>query len=429
MAWSEYSDTSLSANPLSTAQQHRSDVSRAHEWLIAVAAMLAMTVSYLDRQTFAALSPVITKELGLSDVDYGWLNSGFAFAYMVGALLAGRLIDRVGGRRGLLGALAIWSVVAGLHVFAAGFISLVVLRVALGLAESPSFVGSAQVVRAGVSPARRPAAIGLLYSGSSIGSALAPVVALLLAARWGWRAAFIGTALAGLAWIPLWLYATSRAPSLVVHARAEPGQRVFPYGASAVVRAGLLMLGVAPVLAFFLMWSPKFLVARYGTTGQEMAGLLWIGPLCFDTGSLLFGALASLALRRQPQQQQTAYRALAFPALLLCLCIAIVPSAQTSWLAVVWSGVSLIGAGGLYAILTADLLARVPATATGAATGFMAASQSISHVIANPSIGLIAQNTGGYTWVCTALALWLLPLALIWLVWQPQHPTVTVPVT
>jgi ACS family hexuronate transporter-like MFS transporter len=429
MAWSDYPALdSLSANPLSTAQQHRSEVSRAHEWLIAVAAMLAMAVSYLDRQTFAVLSPTISKELGLSDVDYGWLNSGFAFAYMVGALVAGRLIDRVGGRRGLLGALAIWSVVAGLHVFAAGFISLFVLRVTLGLAESPSFLGAAQVVRAGVSPARRPAAIGLLYSGSSIGAALAPVVALLLAARLGWRAAFFGTALAGLAWIPLWLYATSRVPSLVVHARPAPGQRVFPYGASAVVRAGLLMLGVAPVLAFFLLWGPKFLVAHYGSTGQEMAARLWIPPLCFDSGSLLFGGLASLALRRQPQQQ-TPYRVLALPALLLCLCIAIVPRAPTSWLAVMWSGLSLIGAGGLYAVLTADLLARVPATATGAAAGFMAASQSISHVIANPTIGLITQNTGGYASVCTALALWLLPMGVIWLVWQPQHPAVVAPAT
>jgi ACS family hexuronate transporter-like MFS transporter len=261
--------------------------------------------------------------------------------------------------------------------------------------------------------------IGLLYSGSSIGAALAPIVGIALAARLGWRAAFVVTAGAGLVWIPLWLYATSRVPSLAVHARSPAGHATFPHGAQAVVRAALLMLGVAPVLAFFLMWGPKFLVATYGSTGQELAARLWIPPLCFDAGSLLFGGLASLALSRRPQQPAP-YRALSVPALVLCLCVAIAPWAKTSWLAVGWSALSLIGGGGLYAILTADLLARVPVTATGAAAGFMAASQSIAHVIANPSIGLIAEKTAGYAWVCAGLALWLLPMTLIWLLWQPK---------
>lgn len=382
--------------------------------------MLAMSISYLDRQMFAVLSPTITKELGLSDVAYGWLNSGFALAYMVGALLAGRLIDRVGGRRGLTGALALWSLVAALHMLAAGFGTLLILRIALGLAESPSFLGSAQAVRAGVSPGRRPFAIGFLYSGSSIGAALAPVVGISLAAQFGWRTAFVVTAAAGLVWIPLWLHATSRVPSLAVHVRAPSGQTTFPYGAQAVVRAALLMLGVAPVLAFFLMWGPKFLVATFGSTGQELATRLWIPPLCFDAGCLLFGGLASLALRRRPEQPAP-YRVLVVPALLLCLCVAIAPWAKSSWLAVGWGALSLVGGGGLYAILTADLLARVPLTATGAAAGFMAAAQSIAHVIANPSIGLVAQQTGGYAWVCAGLALWLLPMTLIWLLWQPRN--------
>jgi hypothetical protein len=98
------------------------------------------------------------------------------------------------------------------------------------------------------------------------------------------------------------------------------------------------------------------------------------------------------------------------------------PWAATSWLAIGWSAVSLIGAGGLYAVLTADLLARVPTTATGAAAGFMAATQSIAHVIANPSIGFVAQRTGSYIWVCGGLALWLLPMTVLWLLWQPTQP-------
>ena len=378
-----------------------------------------MSVSYLDRQMFAVLSPTITRELGLSDAQYGWLNSAFAFAYLVGALVSGRVIDRVGSRRGLLGALGVWTLVAALHVVSAGFASLLALRIALGLAESPSFLGAAHAVRTGVSEVRRPTAIGLLYSGSSIGAALAPLIGLSLAANLGWRSAFLASALLGLLWIPLWLSATSKVPSLMQHVTPATPQLQRPPSAP-VIRAGLLMLGVAPVVAFFLAWAPKFLVATYGSNGQEMATRLWIPPLCFDSGSLLFGACASWALRKRPHQPAP-YRALAIPALSLAVCVAITPRAASSWLAMAWSGLALIGAGGLYAILTADLLTRVPAASTGMAAGFMAAAQSIAQVIAHPSIGTLVQRTGSYAWACAALALWLVPLTAAWWLWQPAR--------
>ena len=381
--------------------------------------MLVMAVSYLDRQVFAVLAPTITRELGVSDVQYGWLNSAFALAYLVGALIAGRWIDRVGCRRGLVRAVLAWTLVAASHVASAGFASLCLLRTALGLAESPSFLGAAQAVRAGVSPVRRPAAIGFLYTGSSFGAALAPVLGIALSEHFGWRTAFIATASFGLLWIPFWLFATKRVPSLLNHAQSRASTPVKLTNHAAVIRAGLLMLGVAPLIAFYLLWAPKFLVATYGSSGQEMASRLWIPPLCFDSGSLLFGWLAATALRRGARRAP--YRTLAIPALVLSLCVAVTPHAPNSWLAIAWGGLALIGAGGLYAILTADLLTRVPLATTGAAAGFMAAAQSIAHVIANPSIGWLVQHSGGYVWACLALAIWIAPLTAAWWIWQPAE--------
>src|SRR5215470_5132635 len=124
-------------------------------WALALTSTLTMAVSYFDRQTLAVLAPTVTKALDISNASYGWLASAFSIAYLAGAPVAGRLIDFVGARRGLLGAVLTWSVIAGLHALAPGFGVLFGLRIALGLAESPSFPGAAQTVHRALPPEKR----------------------------------------------------------------------------------------------------------------------------------------------------------------------------------------------------------------------------------------------------------------------------------
>src|SRR5271155_4834929 len=87
-------------------------LSRPAAWALALTATLTMAVSYVDRQTLSAIAPSVQAALGFDDAHYGDLASAFAVAYLVGAPIAGRVIDRVGARRGLLGAVLVWSAVA-----------------------------------------------------------------------------------------------------------------------------------------------------------------------------------------------------------------------------------------------------------------------------------------------------------------------------
>src|SRR4029079_3770254 len=62
-----------------------SGVSRKRAWSLTVLVMLAMSVSLVDRQVLAALAASVTSSLAISDVQYGWLSSGFASAYLIGS--------------------------------------------------------------------------------------------------------------------------------------------------------------------------------------------------------------------------------------------------------------------------------------------------------------------------------------------------------
>src|SRR5437870_1617501 len=125
-----------------------------------------MAVSYLDRQALAILAPTICRALDISDGEYGYLVSAFSLAYLFFAPLGGRLIDRIGARRGLLASVLVWSVVSATHALAPGFAVLLALRIALGIAEAPSFPGAAQTVSRVLPERDRGTGFGLLFTGS-----------------------------------------------------------------------------------------------------------------------------------------------------------------------------------------------------------------------------------------------------------------------
>src|SRR5215470_1239175 len=167
-----------------------------------------MTVSYIDRATLATLAKSVKGALDIDDTMYGWLSSAFSIAYLFGTPIAGWWIDRAGARRGLVASLLVWSAIAALHAIVPTFGILFALRIALGFAESPGFPGAAQTMQRVLPPEERSRGFGLLFTGSSIGGMLAPLIASALYTASGWRIAFLGTAAVGLVWIPAWLLVT-----------------------------------------------------------------------------------------------------------------------------------------------------------------------------------------------------------------------------
>src|SRR5271166_2407985 len=134
----------------------------------------------------------------MNAAQFGWLAAAFSMAYLVAAPLAGVLVDRVGARRGLVAAIVTWSVVSAAHALVPTFAALFVLRVLLGAAEAPSFPAAAQTVRRALPEGDRSAAFGLLFTGSSLGAAIAAPLATSLDVAFGWRAAFLIASVVGM---------------------------------------------------------------------------------------------------------------------------------------------------------------------------------------------------------------------------------------
>ena len=413
----------------------RGVLSRRETWAVALVATLTMTVSYVDRSTLSVLAPSVTKALDISNEAYGWLTSAFALAYLVGAPLGGWWIDRVGARRGLLGSLLVWSAIAGLHALAPGFVILFALRIGLGLAEGPSFPGSSQTVQRVLAPAERERGFGILFTGSSLGGMLAPLVASWLYRLHGWRFAFLGTAAVGLVWLPLWIVVTRRARAVLDAPREQrPARRttIAQLLRSPIIQRALIgIFSVAPISGFMYAWGAKFLATTHGVSQGSVGNYLWLPPLMFDTGAILFGDLAS----RQRRAPGVPARGLYACAVVLAACLALIPFAATPWQAMVLLGLAMAGGGGQYTLVASDFLSRVPPDAVALAGGTVACAQSIAHIIMGPLVGwAIVQYSvpalypvgsvwlpvahPSYTVALIALAACAIPGAITWLVWR-----------
>lgn len=393
-------------------------MTRKRAWAITLVATFTMAISYVDRQTLSVLAPTVTAKLRIGEEAYGWLAAAFSFAYLAGAPIAGRIVDRVGARRGLLVAVLVWSLVAGAHALVPGFLSLFALRIALGLAEAPSFPGATQTIHRVLPPADRARGFGVLFTGSSIGAMIAAPLSTGLEARFGFRGAFVGVALVGLlVWVPLWLLVTRgddarRVLDRQADARvdAPPLREVLLH--PAVLRAVVLVLASAPVMAFLLLWGAKLLVAQHHLVQKDVGRFLWVPPLFFDLGAVAFGDASARRKSDDPP------RALLLLATLLTASVGLLHLPSGPWTTTLLCGVAMAGGGGMFAILTADMLGRVPPHAVSLAGGLTAAAQSLAYIVANPLIGRSVQRTHGFSWATITLAAWLVPGCLVWLLWK-----------
>jgi ACS family hexuronate transporter-like MFS transporter len=409
-------------------------------WAVAVVVTLVMAVSYIDRQTLAAISPTVIKALAISREQYGYLLSAFSVAYLVAAPIAGGLLDRTGARRGLVFAVLAWSAVAAAHALVPSFAALILLRLFLGTAEAPSFPGAAQTMKRILPPAERSMGIGLLFTGSSLGAMVAgPLAIQILESTGGWRFAFLGTALVGLGWIPLWLGVTR---SRVVQDALATGTDTTDEGASGtrlpplslvasgpVARALLIDFFTAPSIMFGLNWSSQYLVDTFSLSQGAVKGLIWLPPAGFDLGAIAFGALASVADRRASKAGAgvRSHVGLMACAAVLSSSMAIMPWAHSPWLAMSLTATSLAGGGGIFALLTADMLARVHPSQVSAAGGLTAAAQSVAYIVANPAVGRAVDRTHSFAGVVFALGALVVPATILWAAWPVRRSSFSPP--
>src|SRR5204863_2066934 len=117
----------------------------------------------------------------------------------------GRLMDRLGTRKGYALAIAVWSLAAMAHAAAVSAFTFGVARALLGLGEAANFPACIKTVAEWFPKKERAFATGIFNSGANIGAMIVPVTVPWMAARFGWQSAFLATGALGFVWLIFWL--------------------------------------------------------------------------------------------------------------------------------------------------------------------------------------------------------------------------------
>ena len=390
-------------------------------WTVCAMLFVATSINYMDRQVIAILKPVLAQStihlepllpgwptveasIHMSEVQFGYVVSAFQVAYMLGVVFAGRLVDRLGCRKGYPLITGLWSVAAMGHALVSSVAGFGIARFFLGLGESGNFPAAIKATAEWFAPKERSLATGIFNSGASVGAILAPAVVPWVALHFGWRAAFLTTGIFSATWIVWWSVKYRRPHERMDWSRGvvvvpPPGPELAWWKLLGYRQTWGFMLGkflTDPVWWFFLFWLPGYFSTRFNLNLAHLGLPLVVIYVLSTVGSVGGGWLPrgflKLGMGLKPAR---------LAAMLSCACM-VLPMAFAGGLQSEWGAVALLGlAASAHQGWSANIYTTVPdmfpAEYVGTVVSFGQMSGAAGGAIFAVITGHILQITHSYT--------------------------------
>ena len=307
-------------------------------WLIISLVFFATLINYIDRLTVSVLAPLITKDLNLTNTEFGGIATWFLFAYTISQSLSGKLYDRIGIKKGFTVSIIVWSLAAIAHTFAVGIRTLSSFRFILGLGEAGNWPGAAKTVAVWFPARQRALGMAIFNSGAAIGSIVATPLIVALNAYFNnhWQYTFVATGLLGFIWLLVWWLVyntperhkwltteeyrlitedeptserrrevdnvdaessvTSSTPPVAEPAKPLGWVELLKYRQTwAIVISRFL---VDPVWWLYITWLPLYLSQVHGFDLKQIGLFAWVPYVAADAGSLFGGWLSGYLIGR-----------------------------------------------------------------------------------------------------------------------------------
>ncbi|MFD4197797.1 MULTISPECIES: MFS transporter [Amycolatopsis] len=398
-------------------------------YLVLSLIFIITAINYADRSSLSITGSSISAELGFSTVQLGYIFSAFSWAYVLGQLPGGVLLDRFGARRIYALSLALWTVVTA-AISLVGLITTPVLvavtivfalRLLLGVFESPAFPANARVATTWFPTAERGRATAVFNSAQYFATALFAPVMGWITHEFGWRWVFVMLGVLGLTLAVVW---SRWMDSPRHHRRVTPAELDTMTTGGALVdldeartraeqRAPLDRRTIAKIFStrplwgvyisqyavnaltyFFITWFPVYLVEGRGLSLLEVGFVAALPALCGFAGGLA-GGFVSDALLRRGASLTAARKIPSVTGMALATSIALCSLTDSSALIVAIMTLAFFGKGlgALGWAITTDI---APPQATSFVGSTMNAFGNAAGIVTPIVIGYTVQATGSF---------------------------------
>jgi MFS transporter, ACS family, hexuronate transporter len=369
-------------------------------WYAVVLVTAAIAISYFDRQTLPVAIVAIQHNIPISNQQFSYLQTAFLLSYAALYVIGGRLLDRMGTRRGFLLIMLWWSVACALHGLASGFVLLLCARFLLGMGEGGGFPAAVRVVAEWVPLEQRSTAMGFINAGTAVGSVLAPPLIGLILIHSGWRAVFFASGAVGLLWVVWWAfsYHDNTPPLSVNTVDARVIARQLSMGELLAIR-NVQVIVFAKFMSdsawyFLLFWLPKYLYDARHFDVKQVSYYAWIPYAASGVGSFLGGYFSSYLLRRGHSLDKARKIALGLSAAFMPV-VMLVPLVPVQ-LAILLFSIAFFcqqSWSGLIMTLPADIY---PLSAVGTVSGYVGFGGAIGGAIFGIVAGYLLGHGFGY---------------------------------
>ena len=385
---------------------------------------LLTAINYADRATLSIVGTDLTRELKLDAIAMGHVFAAFSWAYVIGQIPGGWLLDRFGSKTIYGWSIALWSIFTLLQGFVGGLsvttavVTLFTLRFMLGAAESPSFPANSRIVAAWFPTAERGTASAIFNSAQYAATVIFAPIMGAITHHFGWQAVFWFMGALGLVFAALW-------PRLIYnprdHPRANAAEVEFIAQGGALVdmdRAGTVKrIGGWPVLRqlltnrmllgiylgqyaittltwFFLTWFPIYLVKQRGMTVLQVGFVAALPALCGLIGGIGGGAFSDWLLRRG-RSLTVARKTPIIIGLMLSVSMVACNYVDSQAAVIVFMSLAFFGKG--VAALGWTVIADAsPKQITGLSGGLFNTFGNLAGIITPIAIGYIISTTGSF---------------------------------
>lgn len=382
-------------------------------WKVMGFIFIAYILNFMDRSALSYAIQPLQDKFGLNNAQFGVLYAAFGVSYLIMTLVGGVLVDSYGSRKILSIFAGLWSVVSAMMALATGFISILILRVALGCAEGPAFPALTRVAADWLPQNERARALAISLAAIPLASVIgAPFISNLIV-LFGWQQMFITLGSLGLVWAVLWYILFRDQPHQCCYVGAQELAEIqvqpviHPNQAS--LRAFLSYLSEQPklwlaylayfvlgyLLSFSVSWWPGYLHQSFGLALKEIGWLLSLPWLLATLGILLGGRLSDRLWNKTQCIQKSRFNLIIFCQ--LCCGLAFIPLLYThslSWALLSISlgiGFGLMPISAFYAI-NSDLAIEF----AGTSQGLMSSCLGLASFIAPALSGYLIQTQGHF---------------------------------
>ncbi len=396
-------------------------------------------ITYLDRNSISALGEDITRELGLSDSQWGIVLAAFSFAYGAFEIPTGMMVDKIGPRKTLFRIVIWWSIFTILTGFVSGFYFLLIVRFLFGAGEAGAFPTVSVAIARWFPSKDRGGIQSIVWMGSRMGGALAPVLSIQLADSFGWRGVFWLFGCLGLVWGLFWYFWFKDEPKDMKNISEaevkliEEGRDFKPHTHKLLSLKTIwsnsniwALMGMYHCLLygayFYMSWMPKYLQNGRGIPKADLGWMVSL-PFVLGMGGCLLGGFASDYLAKKKGLKYGRRYVGMLGLVMAGICMIVGSLIQDTSLSIIFLGLGLAFKDFTLPV-SWSAATDIGGAYAGSVSGSMGLAGQMGSVVMATAFGFILEATGSYELPVRIIGVIVILGGLLWFKIDASKPLV-----